>query len=552
MQQETLVKLLANSMQSNWDGEALSDNGHLPLAFSAIAEEILANHQIFKAAGIQPGDKIALIGKNSVSWAVVLFSCLTYGATCVPILHEFHPDAMTDLIHHSDARLLFVDAQIARSIDPEKIPNLLAAINVDESTILMSRDEAISEAVANRDSLVRHAFPDGVNPHTFSKDFYNPQPDDVAVINYTSGSTGSPKGVMIPYRALWSNVRFALDNIPYLYPGDGLVSMLPLAHMFGMAFELLFPFCKGCHITFLGKVPSPRILLDAFAHVKPKLIITVPLVIEKIVRSKVLPALEKQPVKTLIKIPGLRGMVYSKVRRQMIAAFGGNLEQLIIGGAALSDSVNALLHRIKFPFMVGYGMTECAPLISYAPWYEEPSGSCGKVVDRMELRIDSENPDTTPGTLYVKGDNVMLGYYKNPEATAEVLDSDGWMNTGDVCRLDTNGYLYIKGRNKTMILGPSGQNIYPEEIETKLNVMPMVGESLIVDRDGKLVALIYPDYEAAEKAGIAKEKLPELMHLNINNLNHQIPAYSRISDLEIRTEPFEKTPKHSIRRFLYK
>lgn len=549
---ENLLQLIEGTIRNNWDLPALSNLNEIPLAYSGLAAEIAKNHALFISAGIRPGDKVALIGKNSVNWAVAFLSCLTYGATCVPILHEFHIDSMHHLINHSDARLLFVDSQIWEQLSQGKLPKLAGAVNVDDNSLLFSREDTLLKAVADMPSTLRAAYPAGITPETFASHYYNPSPDDVAVINYTSGSTGMSKGVMIPYRALWSNARYSVDNIPYLHPGDGMVSMLPLAHMFGMLVELIFPLLKGCHITFLGRVPSPKILLDAFAQVKPKLVVTVPLVIEKIVRNKVFPAIEKTPVRQLLKVPVANKLIHKKVRRQMLEAFGGNLEQLIIGGAALSDAVEDFLRKIHFPFTIGYGMTECAPLISYCPWDKQRKGSCGRTVDRMEVRVASDDPAHRPGTLSVRGDNVMLGYYKNPEATEAAISPDGWMNTGDICEMDADGYLYIRGRDKSMILGPSGQNIYPEEIETKLNVLPFVAESVVVDRNGKLTAIVVPDFDAAAKGKISREKIDEIMDLNLATLNRQLPAYSRVANIELRDDPFEKTPKHSIKRYLYK
>ena len=394
-------------------------------------------------------------------------------------------------------------------------------------------------------------FPEGITAENFDRDYFRDSKDDLAVINYTSGSTGLSKGVMISYGNLWSNARYSTDNIKFFEPGDGMVSMLPLAHMFGLLVELIFPLLKGCHITFLGKVPSPKILLDAFSRIRPKLVVTVPLVIEKIVTNKIFPALKRPLMRVATRIPLLNDFIYRKVRSKMIDAFGGNLHQLIIGGAALAPSVEKFLLRIKFPYTVGYGMTECAPLISYCFWDRQKPGSCGLVVDRMQARVESPDPSTVPGVLWVKGDNVMQGYYKNQEATDAVFD-DGWMNTGDICILDNDGYLFIKGRDKSMILGPSGQNIYPEEIENKLNHLPFVAESIVVERDGRLVALVYPDEEAARHAHLPKEKIDSLMDYNLVTLNRELPGYSKVSSIELRGEPFEKTPKQSIKRYLYK
>lgn len=547
----SLVAELKDTIRANWDVPALSDLTKLPISYSDLASRIASYHLIFHNSGIEPADKIALCAKNSTEWAVAFLSILTYGAVAVPLLHEFHPDSIHQLVLHSDARLLFVDTSIWHQLDPERLARLDGVYDIEAHSLVLSSSPRLKSVVENFDSEFAARYPDGLNRSNFSDTFYHDRPDDLALINYTSGSTGLSKGVMLSYGNIWSNAKFAVDNIPYLQPGDGMVSMLPLAHMFGMLVELIFPLLKGCHITFLGRVPSPRILLDAFAQVRPKLVVTVPLVIEKIVRNRILPVINKPFIRFMRSIPGLNSTIYKGIRRKMIEAFGGNLEQLVIGGAALSGEVEALLRRIHFPFTVGYGMTECAPLISYVSWDRQKPGSCGKVVDRMRARIESSDHAHIPGLLWVKGDNVMKGYYKNPEATAEVFDN-GWMNTGDICVIDDDGYVYIKGRDKSMILGPSGQNIYPEEIENILNTLPFVSESLIVQRDGALTALVYPDYEAAEKAQVSREKIDELMDYNLTTLNRSMPVYSKVARLHLVDEPFEKTPKHSIKRYLYK
>lgn len=547
---DSLIKRLSASIKSNWETDALSNIASKPLTYGQLAAEIARLHVIFSHSGIKKGDKIAICGKNSYRWAVAFLSALTYGAVSVPILHEFKSDSVHHLINHSEARLLFVDTSIWSQLDHARMKNLEGIFDIDSGQLLKGKSTMVGEAVSHLDDNFSAAFPNGVEKENFNAAYFTGPIDSLAVINYTSGSTGMSKGVMLTYRNLLSNAVFAVENIPFFQPGDGIVSMLPLAHMFGMLVELIFPLLKGCHITFLGRVPSPKILLDAFAIVKPKLVITVPLVIEKIVRSKIFPIIEKPAMKVATAIPGLNKIIYLKIRQKMIDAFGGNLVELIIGGAALSPTVEKFLRKIKFPYTVGYGMTECAPLISYCWWADQKPGSCGKIVDRMEAKIDSPDPESTPGVLWVKGDNVMSGYYKNPEAT-DAAFRDGWMNTGDICLLDPDGYLFIKGRDKSMILGPSGQNIYPEEIENKLNNLPFVAESVVVDRDGKIVAIVYPDFDAAEKARLSKEKIDELMDFNLTTLNRQLPAYSHVSRLELRQEPFEKTPKHSIKRFLY-
>ena len=373
----------------------------------------------------------------------------------------------------------------------------------------------------------------------------------MALINYTSGSTGFSKGVMLTYGNLWSNIQYSIDGLTFLKPGDGMVCMLPLAHMYGLVFEMLHTFVKGCHIYFLTRTPSPKVIMDAFATVRPKLIITVPLIIEKIIRTRVFPMLEKPLMKLLMHIPLVDDHLLAKIKEKLDETFGGQLQQMIIGGAGVNGDVAAFLRRIKFPFTVGYGMTECAPLITYAPWDEQKPGSCGRIVDRMEARIDSPDPEHTPGVLYVRGENVMKGYYKNPEATASALSADGWLNTGDICSMDADGFLTIRGRDKSMILGPSGQNIYPEEIEQKLNSTLYVAESLVVDEDGKLVALIYPDFDTAHAAGLSDDDIERQLQQNIEQLNTEMPAYSRISRMRMLHEEFEKTPKRSIKRYLY-
>lgn len=541
---------MAASFRRNQRVEALSDLNGGTITYAELTREIARLHVMFSNAGIQRGDKIALCAKNSSQWALIFLSALTYGAVCVPILHEFNVESIHHLVAHSDAKLLFVDLGIWRQLDASKMPSVEGFFDIDNRLLKKWRTQKVKDAFDTLDGLVEAKYPDGINADNFDSTYFHDSKDDLAVINYTSGSTGMSKGVMITYGNLWSNARFATDNIPFFHPGDGMVSMLPLAHMFGMLVELIFPLLKGCHITFLGRVPSPKILLDAFAQVKPKLVVTVPLVIEKIVVNKVFPALNKPLMKVLTHIPGINTLIYKKVKAQMIAAFGGNLHQLIIGGAALAPAVENFMLKIKFPYTVGYGMTECAPLISYCFWDKQKPGSCGLIVDRMEAKVESPDPAVTPGVLWVKGDNVMKGYYKNPEAT-EAVFKDGWMNTGDICILDNDGYLFIKGRDKSMILGPSGQNIYPEEIENKLNHLPFVAESIVVERNGKLVALVYPDEEAARHAQMPKEKIDEIMDYNLATLNRELPGYSKVASIELRSEPFEKTPKQSIKRFLY-
>lgn len=546
---ESIIALIQSSIQKNWEYPALSDLHGASYQYRDVARKIAKLHLLFEHAGLKPGDKIALCGRNCAQWAMAFLASFTYGTVSVPILHEFKPDNIHNLVTHSDAKLLFVDTSIWENLEPDAMPALKGALNIADYSVILSRSKRLTEARNNLNRLFGERYPERFVP---SDAVYRQPADDndMAIINYTSGSTGFSKGVVLSYHNLWSNVRFALDNIPYIKPGDGAICMLPLAHMFGLTIEMLHMLAHGAHIYFLTRTPSPRIIMDAFATVRPKLIITVPLIIEKIIKGRVFPLLDKPLMKVLLHIPVVDDRLLGKIRDKLTATFGGNLEQLIIGGAALNKDVETFLRRIHFPFTVGYGMTECAPLIAYAPWDAQRPGSCGRITDRMEARIDSPDPANIPGTLWVRGDNVMKGYYKNDEATASTI-KDGWMNTGDICQMDDDGFLYIRGRDKSMILGPSGQNIYPEEIEHAVNNMPYVSESLVVERGGKLVALIYPDYEAALKDGLSNTALEDLMRQNIKQVNADLPAYSQIADITLLQEEFEKTPKRSIKRYLY-
>ena len=549
MPQNQLLQTLQRSIIDNNRLPALSDFNGSTVTYGAFANKIARIHTMLAAAGIKAGDKVALCARNSAEWAVTFLGALTYGAVVVPILHEFHPDNVEHLVNHSEAKILFSERQIADNLDTERMPGLTALLLIPGYEPVICRNDRLAQLIENFDDAFRRIYPSW---SAADLRFADPAPDTVALINYTSGSTGNSKGVVLTYRNLWSNVHFAIGNIPFLHPGDGMLSMLPLAHMYGLVFEFLFPLTLGCHITFLGRIPSPQIVLKAFSQVKPKLVITVPLVIEKIIKGKVFPVLRKPAVRLLTAIPGVRDLIYSRIRKQLLDAFGGQLEELILGGAALSSEVENLLRTIRFPFTVGYGMTECAPLLTYCYWSDQRPHSCGKMVDGMEARIASKDAANVPGVLFVRGDNVMKGYYKNPEATAEALDNKGWLNTGDVCTIDADGYVYIRGRDKSMILGPSGQNIYPEEIEVKLNNLPLVGESIAVDRDGRIVALVHPDYDQGRKLGLTEAETEKKVMANLPVLNKMLPAYSRVSAFEIHRDEFEKTPKHSIRRFIYK
>ena len=545
-----LIQTIADSIRKNSELPALSNFGGDTLTFGELARRIAEIHILYKAIGLREGDKVAICARNSAAWAVTFLATMTYGAVPVPLLHEFHPDQIEHLTTHSESRLLFTEKSIADNLDEERLRGVEAVLLLDSCKPVFSRSASLHSLVEKMPEAFAKVYPHGFTPVDIR--YADPAMDRLALINYTSGSSGNPKGVMLSYKNIWSNVSYGLANIDFLHPGDNMLSMLPLAHMYGLVFELLFPLCRGCHITFLGRVPSPKVLLQAFAQTRPQLVITVPLVIEKIVKSRVLPRLSTPLMKTLLAIPGVRGLIYSKVRRQLIEALGGNLRQLILGGAALSDEVETLLRKIHFPFTIGYGMTECAPLITYEWWQTQRPHSCGRLCRGMEARILSDDYHNVPGVLFVKGDNVMMGYYKNPEATEEALCPEGWLRTGDVCTMDKDGYLYIRGRDKNMILTSSGQNVYPEEIEAKLNNLPMVAESVVVERDGRIVALIHPDYDLGRQSGLTDARTEEKVMSLLPELNSLLPAYSRVSAIELHRDEFEKTPKHSIRRFIYK
>lgn len=542
----SLNEILESSVRRNWQNIAFSDYKGESYTYAQVAEYVEKLHILFKAAGLQPGDKVAICGKNSAKWSIVFIACLTDGIVSVPILNEFKTETIHHLVDHSDAKLFFTDEPIWNTLDHNELPKLNAVVYIDEFGIPFSRTKEIESVHDNIDKHFKEKYPQGFSSSDIH--WYHDKQEDIALINYTSGSTGMSKGVTLPYRAIWSNIRFTLEQLTFLRPGDGMVNMLPLAHLYGLVIEMLHPFAKGCHCCFLGRLPSPAILMGALAQMKPKLIITVPLVIEKIIKKKVFPVIRTPKMRLLMNLPIVKDIIRRKIKENLINALGGELKELIIGGASLNDEVDDLLHKIKFPFTVGYGMTECGPLITYEVPEKQPNGTVGKTVDRMESKIDSPDPENIPGNLWVKGYNVMVGYYKNPEATEEVFSKDGWMNTGDLVTRDKHGNIRIMGRSKTMILGPSGQNIYPEEIEHKINNLPYVTESVVIEENGKLVALIYPDFEALNE----DDKTADTeMDNNLKVLNPQLPAYSKIAEIRIYNEEFEKTPKKSIKRFLY-
>ncbi len=548
---ESLIEYISLSLKNNWERPAFTDLGSHPasMSYKDVARKIAKLHILFREAGVKPGDKIALCGKNSSSWCVAFLATVTYGAVIVPILPDFKPDNIQHITVHADAVLAFMDESHWDSLNPDGIPALKGCLSLHDFSLIFSRSAKLNETRKHLNELFGKEYPDRFAPDDVS--FFKPDPEALCLISYTSGSTGFSKGVMLPYRSLWSNLRFCNDHLPS-FPGDGVVCMLPLAHMYGLTIDMLRPFSNGCHIYVLTRTPSPRVLVEAFAEVRPKVIVVVPLIIEKIIRTRVFPMLEKPLMKILLKVPFVDDKLLAKVKSRLEETFGGQLQELIIGGAGLNKDVESFLRRIGFKYTVGYGMTECGPLIAYAPWDENKMGSCGRIVDRMEARVLSPDPSQMPGVLQVKGDNVMLGYYKNPEATEGAL-KDGWLTTGDICNVDPEGFIFIRGRDKNMILGPSGQNIYPEEIEDKLNNMPYVAESLVIDSGGgRLTALIFPDLESATSQKLTDAQVREIMEENIKALNADLPAYSQISNLTIRQEEFEKTPKRSITRYLYK
>lgn len=485
--------LIENSIKEHWDLPAFSDlNGHT-FHYKDVARRIAKFHIILEKAGIKKGDKVAIVGRNSSNWAICFFATLAYGAVAVPILHEFKPDNLHHIINHSEAKAVLIASSNWENLNEAMMPDVKLFVMLDNFSIISSKNKEVFEVRERINEYFGKKY-----PRSFTTDdikYPNEDPDALAVLNYTSGTTSFSKGVMIPYRSLWSNTQFAFDNLPFVYPGDNIVCMLPMAHMYGLTFEVLNSFNKGCHIHFLTRTPTPKIISDAFAKYRPKLILAVPLIIEKIIKNKVFPELDKPLLKLLMKVPYIDQKIKDSIAKKLEASFGGNFGEIIIGGAALNKEVEAFLDSINFRYTVGYGMTECGPLISYAPWDIFKDGSVGRAVDRMEIKIDSADPQNEVGEILVKGMNVMLGYYKNPEATKAVMLPDGWMRTGDLGTIDSDGFLYIKGRSKSLILSSNGQNIYPEEIEDKLNNMLYVAESLVISQNGKLVALIYPDWE---------------------------------------------------------
>ena len=543
--------LIEKSIIDHWDMDALTDYKGATLQYHDVARKIEKLHIMFENSGVVKGDKIALCGRNSANWAVAFLATLTYGAIAVPILHEFMPDQIHNIVNHSDAKLLFVGDVVATQVDATKMPGLEGIIYIPDYSLVVSRTDKLTYAREHLNEMFGIKYPKYFRKNHVN--YYKEQnPEELAMINYTSGTTGFSKGVMIPYRALWGNADFA-ENVlgKKIKPGDSVISILPMAHMYGMAFEFIFEFIKGCHIFYLTRIPSPAIIAEAFGRIKPAVIIAVPLVIEKIIRKKVFPKIQNNRMRMLLHMPVISKKVKEKICDQVSNAFGGNFYEVIIGGAAFNQEVENFLHSVGFKYTVGYGATECAPIICYEDYKHFVPGSCGKAALHMMVRIDSPDPENVPGEILAKGPNVMLGYYKNEEATKQTIDENGWYHTGDLGTMDGDGNVFIKGRSKNMLLGASGQNIYPEEIEDKLNSLALVAESVVVQKGDKLIALVHPDYDEAQTLNLGNNELTDIMEQNRQELNSMIPAYSKVSEIRIHEEEFEKTPKKSIKRFLY-
>lgn len=545
---KSLNVLLEDSFKDNWERPALSNFGQETIYYKDLARQIAVLHLFFESCGIKKGDRIAVCSKNQVNWAVAYLATLTYGAVVVPILHEFQPSNIKHLVSHAEARMFFVGDNIWTQMSDMELPGVEVVLTLSDFRIVRSLNPSAAPAMEMTETRMQERYPGG-----FTKDrirYHVDQSEELALISYTSGTSGFSKGVMIPYRALLSNVLFAREAEPQMDCNSRMVSMLPSAHMYGMVFEFLFEMTLGAHVFFLTRLPSPKVILEAMGEVKPDVIISVPLVIEKIYKNTLLPLISKKRIKLFLNMPIVDKMIKNKIRENLVQAFGGKFGEVIIGGAPFNREAEAFFKRINFPFTVGYGMTECAPIITYAHWDKTKLYSCGKAAPRMKIKIDSEDPRRIPGEVLVKGENVFLGYYKNELATREAF-VDGWFRTGDMGIIDKDGYLYLKGRSKTMILGPSGQNIYPEEIESILNNMPYVVESLVVEDDHKLIGLIYPDFEQAQEEGLSREQLLDKLREGKDLANLELDQYCKLANIEIVEEEFEKTPKRSIKRYLY-
>ena len=547
-QEHQFIDYIEQSIIKNWDKDSLTDYKGITLQYKDVARKIAKFHIVLESAGIQPGDKIAVCGRNSAHWAVTFLATITYGAVIVPILHEFKADNIHNIVNHSEAKLLFVGDQAWENLNEDAMPLLEGIASLTDFSSLVSRNEKLTYAFEHRNAINGQRYPKNFRPEhiCYRKD----RPEELAIINYTSGTTGYSKGVMLPYRSIWSNVAYCFEMLP-VKPGDHIVSMLPMGHVFGMVYDFLYGFSAGAHIYFLTRMPSPKIISQSFSEIKPRVISCVPLIVEKIIKKDILPKVDSKIGKLLLKVPIVNDKIKSLARQAAMEIFGGNFDEIIIGGAPFNAEVEAFLKKIGFPYTIAYGMTECGPIICSSRWDTLKLASCGKATTRMEVRIDSPDPKTHAGEIVCRGANMMLGYYKNPEATAQIIDVNGWLHTGDLGVMDEEGYVTVRGRSKNMLLTSSGQNIYPEEIESKLNNMPYVAESLIVLQHDKLVALIYPDFDDAFAHGLQQNDIQKAMEVNRVELNQQLPNYCQISKIKIHFEEFEKTAKKSIKRFMY-
>ncbi|WP_195407856.1 long-chain fatty acid--CoA ligase [Bacteroides congonensis] len=547
-QEHQFIDYIEQSIIKNWDRDALTDYKGITLQYKDVARKIAKFHIVLESAGIQPGDKIAVCGRNSAHWAVTFLATITYGAVIVPILHEFKADNIHNIVNHSEAKLLFVGDQAWENLNEDAMPLLEGIALLTDFSALVSRNEKLTYAFEHRNAIYGQRYPKNFRPEhiCYRKD----RPEELAIINYTSGTTGYSKGVMLPYRSIWSNVTYCFEMLP-LKPGDNIVSMLPMGHVFGMVYDFLYGFSAGAHIYFLTRMPSPKIISQSFSEIKPRVISCVPLIVEKIIKKDILPKVDSKIGKLLLKVPIVNDKIKSLARQAAMEIFGGNFDEIIIGGAPFNAEVEAFLKKIGFPYTIAYGMTECGPIICSSRWETLKLASCGKATTRMEVKIDSPDPQTHAGEIICRGANMMLGYYKNPEATAQIIDVHGWLHTGDLGTMDEEGYITVRGRSKNLLLTSSGQNIYPEEIESKLNNMPYVSESIIVLQHEKLVALIYPDFDDAFAHGLQQADIQKVMEQNRIELNQQLPNYSQISKIKIHFEEFEKTAKKSIKRFMY-
>ena len=547
-QEHQFIDYIEQSIIKNWDKDALTDYKGITLQYKDVARKIAKFHIVLESAGIQPGDKIAVCGRNSAHWAVTFLATITYGAVIVPILHEFKADNIHNIVNHSEAKLLFVGDQAWENLNEDAMPLLEGIALLTDFSALVSRNEKLTYAFEHRNAIYGQRYPKNFRPEhiCYRKD----RPEELAIINYTSGTTGYSKGVMLPYRSIWSNVAYCFEMLP-LKPGDNIVSMLPMGHVFGMVYDFLYGFSAGAHIYFLTRMPSPKIISQSFSEIKPRVISCVPLIVEKIIKKDILPKVDSKIGKLLLKVPIVNDKIKSLARQAAMEIFGGNFDEIIIGGATFNAEVEAFLKKIGFPYTIAYGMTECGPIICSSRWETLKLASCGKATTRMEVKIDSPDPQTHAGEIICRGANMMLGYYKNPEATAQIIDVHGWLHTGDLGTMDEEGYITVRGRSKNLLLTSSGQNIYPEEIESKLNNMPYVSESIIVLQHEKLVALIYPDFDDAFAHGLQQADIQKVMEQNRIELNQQLPNYSQISKIKIHFEEFEKTAKKSIKRFMY-